>query len=56
MFGSKKLNKPETPEEQIDALWTFVHNHLWTKVTFLDWKMNFMVAIVLALLAVALIK
>ena len=57
MFGrNKKPKKPETLEEQVEALWNTVHNHLWSKVNLLDWKLNFLVLLNIALITVILIK
>jgi len=57
MFGrNKRPEKPETIEEQVAMLWDSVHNHLWTKVAMLDWKLNFLVVLVIALLTVILVK
>lgn len=46
--------KPKTQKEQVDSLWDFVHNHLWSRLTFLDWQVKFLIALVLVLLGVVL--
>ena len=47
----KKNNKPKKPdslEEKVDNLWDMVHNHLWSKMTYLDWKVTFLTVLVAA--------
>ena len=56
MFRRKQLEKPKGQKAQVDALWDMVTNHMWTKLTFLDWKVNFLVILVIAMLAVVLTK
>lgn len=52
----KMPTKPKTQKAQIDTLWDFVHNHLWSRLTFLGWQVNFLIALVLVLLAVLLAR
>lgn len=56
MFGRKKLEKPKGHKEQLDMLWDVVTNHMWTKLSFLDWKVNFLMLLVIALLTVVLMN
>lgn len=56
MFRRKIPEKPKTQKAQINALWDFTYNHLWTKLNFLDWKVNFLMLLVIALLTVVLMK
>ena len=53
---SKKLEKPKGHKEQLDMLWDVVTNHMWTKLSFLDWKVNFLMLLVIALLTVVLMN
>jgi len=56
MFGRKRLEKPTGHRQQLDALWDIVTNHMWTKLTFLDWQVKFLVLLVIALLAMLVAK
>jgi len=56
MFGRKRLEKPEGHQEQLDALWDIVTNHIWTKLTYLDWQVKFLVLLNIALITVILIR
>ena len=49
-----KISKPETQKAQIDSLWATVHNHVLTRLSYLDWQIKFLIALVLVLLGVVL--
>ena len=54
----KKPNreKPKTTKAQVAALWDLTHNHVLTRLAYLDWQIKFLIVLVLGLLGVILAR
>ena len=55
----KMPKKPKSHEEQASTLWDIVNNCIWTKICWLDIKLNFILAfmaLVLGLLGIILAR
>ena len=58
MFNNsyKMPEKPETQKHQIDVIWDTIHNCVMSTLKMHDWKINFLILLVMALLGILLAK